>query len=83
MTGPLVVPRGVRSELGRSPIIWEIPSHEPRRHWAQRVQWTSYWLDPDLDLFVIFLSNRLHPDGKGEYVGMAGKTAKLRRFDPR
>ena len=27
---------------------------------------TSLWIDPELDLFVIFLSNRVHPDGKGE-----------------
>jgi len=26
---------------------------------------TSLWIDPRLDLFVIFLSSRLHPDGDG------------------
>lgn len=26
---------------------------------------TGIWIDPQLDLFVIFLSNRVHPDGKG------------------
>jgi uncharacterized protein YbbC (DUF1343 family) len=26
---------------------------------------TGFWIDPELDLFVIFLSNRVHPDGKG------------------
>lgn len=26
---------------------------------------TSLWIDPDLDCFVIFLGNRLHPDGEG------------------
>jgi uncharacterized protein YbbC (DUF1343 family) len=26
---------------------------------------TALWIDPGLDLFVIFLSNRVHPDGKG------------------
>lgn len=26
---------------------------------------TALWIDPDLDLFVLFLSNRVHPDGKG------------------
>ncbi|MEQ1828849.1 MAG: exo-beta-N-acetylmuramidase NamZ domain-containing protein, partial [Pirellula sp.] len=26
---------------------------------------TGLWIDPELDLFVIFLSNRVHPDGKG------------------
>ncbi len=26
---------------------------------------TGLWIDPDKDLFVVFLSNRVHPDGKG------------------
>ena len=26
---------------------------------------TALWIDPDKDLFVVFLSNRVHPDGKG------------------
>jgi uncharacterized protein YbbC (DUF1343 family) len=26
---------------------------------------TAMWIDPQRDLFVIFLSNRVHPDGKG------------------
>ena len=27
---------------------------------------TSLWLDPGSGMFVVFLSNRLHPDGKGD-----------------
>lgn len=34
---------------------------------------TSLWMDPGLDLFVIFLSNRLHPDGKGKINRLAGR----------
>ncbi len=26
---------------------------------------TAIWIDPEKDLFLIFLSNRVHPDGKG------------------
>jgi uncharacterized protein YbbC (DUF1343 family) len=26
---------------------------------------TAIWIDPALDLYVVFLSNRVHPDGKG------------------
>jgi uncharacterized protein YbbC (DUF1343 family)/CubicO group peptidase (beta-lactamase class C family) len=33
---------------------------------------TAMWVDPELDLFVIFLSNRLHPDGKGNVNPLAG-----------
>ncbi len=34
---------------------------------------TVLWLDPELDLFFIFLSNRVHPDGKGSVNSLAGK----------
>jgi len=38
---------------------------------------TSLWIDPGLDLFVIFLSNRLHPDGKGVVNPLAGRIGAL------
>ncbi len=38
---------------------------------------TSFWVDPDLDLFVIFLSNRLHPDGKGSVNSVAGRIGTI------
>jgi uncharacterized protein YbbC (DUF1343 family)/CubicO group peptidase (beta-lactamase class C family) len=34
---------------------------------------TTFWVDPELDLFVIFLSNRVHPDGKGLVNPLAGR----------
>lgn len=34
---------------------------------------TVLWVDPQLDLFVIFLSNRLHPNGKGNVNALAGR----------
>ena len=34
---------------------------------------TVLWIDPELELFVIFLSNRLHPEGKGLVNPLAGK----------
>jgi uncharacterized protein YbbC (DUF1343 family)/CubicO group peptidase (beta-lactamase class C family) len=38
---------------------------------------TSMWLDPELELFVIFLSNRLHPDGKGSVNPLAGRIGTI------
>jgi uncharacterized protein YbbC (DUF1343 family) len=35
----------------------------------------SLWVDPDQDLFVILLSNRVHPDGKGRMIELAGAVA--------
>ena len=38
---------------------------------------TSLWIDPGLDLYVIFLSNRLHPDGRGSVNALAGRIGSL------
>ena len=34
---------------------------------------TVLWIDPELDLFFIFLSNRVHPNGKGSVNHLAGR----------
>ena len=38
---------------------------------------TVLWIDPELDLFSIFLSNRVHPDGKGNVNSLAGRIATV------
>jgi uncharacterized protein YbbC (DUF1343 family) len=38
---------------------------------------TSLWIDPEQDLFVLFLSNRVHPDGKGSINALAGAIGTL------
>ncbi|MDR1384717.1 MAG: beta-lactamase family protein [Planctomycetaceae bacterium] len=38
---------------------------------------TSMWIDPGNDLFVIFLSNRVHPDGKGSVNTLAGRLGTI------
>jgi serine-type D-Ala-D-Ala carboxypeptidase len=38
---------------------------------------TSIWIDPGSDTAVIFLSNRVHPDGKGNVVKLRGQIATL------
>ena len=38
---------------------------------------TSTWIDPGLDLFVIFLSSRLYPDGKGAVNPIAGRIGTI------
>ncbi len=38
---------------------------------------TAMWIDPEQKLFVIFLSNRVHPDGKGSVNALAGRIATL------
>ena len=38
---------------------------------------TAMWIDPELNLFVIFLSNRVHPNGKGSVNHLAGRIGTL------
>ncbi len=38
---------------------------------------TSLWIDPAKDLFVIVLSNRVHPDGHGSVNALAGQIASI------
>ncbi len=38
---------------------------------------TALWIDPELDLYVLFLSNRVHPDGQGSVNRLAGAIADI------
>lgn len=38
---------------------------------------TALWIDPEVDLFVIFLSNRVHPDGSGSVNSLIGRIATI------
>jgi len=38
---------------------------------------TSIWIDPTSQTFVVFMSNRVHPDGKGDVTPLRGKVATI------
>ncbi|HWW76565.1 MAG TPA: serine hydrolase, partial [Pyrinomonadaceae bacterium] len=38
---------------------------------------TSIWIDPASETFVVFLSNRVHPDGKGDVGPLRGRVANI------
>lgn len=38
---------------------------------------TSIWIDPATKSFVVFLSNRVHPDGKGDVASLRGKVSTI------
>ena len=38
---------------------------------------TSIWIDPASETFVVFLSTRVHPDGKGEVGPLRGRVASI------
>lgn len=38
---------------------------------------TSIWVDPSTQIWVVFLSNRLHPDGKGDVTPLRARVATI------
>jgi uncharacterized protein YbbC (DUF1343 family)/CubicO group peptidase (beta-lactamase class C family) len=38
---------------------------------------TSLWMDPATNVYIIFLSNRVHPDGKGDVTPLRAKVATI------
>jgi uncharacterized protein YbbC (DUF1343 family)/CubicO group peptidase (beta-lactamase class C family) len=40
---------------------------------------TSLWIDPESDLFVVFLSSRLHPSGRGRAAPLAKEIRRIAR----
>ncbi|HSE34439.1 MAG TPA: exo-beta-N-acetylmuramidase NamZ domain-containing protein [Pyrinomonadaceae bacterium] len=38
---------------------------------------TSIWIDPASQMFVVFLSNRVHPDGKGDVATLRGRVSSI------
>jgi uncharacterized protein YbbC (DUF1343 family)/CubicO group peptidase (beta-lactamase class C family) len=38
---------------------------------------TSLWIDPATQMFVVFLSNRVHPDGKGDVTPLRARVATI------
>lgn len=38
---------------------------------------TSVWIDPTSQTFVVFMSNRVHPDGKGDVTPLRAKVATI------
>jgi CubicO group peptidase (beta-lactamase class C family) len=80
LTEPVKVPSGFRSRgwdirTGYSHIGGEGMSDSSFGHGG--FTGTGIWIDPQRDLFVIFLSNRVHPDGKGKANPLIGRICTL------
>lgn len=80
MTQPQPVSSGIRSlgwdkQTGYSSNKGDLLSDRAIGHGG--FTGTVLWIDPELDLYVIFLSNRVHPDGKGLVNPLAGRIVTL------
>jgi uncharacterized protein YbbC (DUF1343 family) len=80
MTKSRKVPHGLRG-LG-----WDVksgyssnrsPAYSDRAFGHGGFTGTSLWIDPQRELVVIFLSNRLHPDGKGSVNRLAARIGTI------
>jgi CubicO group peptidase (beta-lactamase class C family) len=38
---------------------------------------TSIWIDPDTDTYIVFLTNRVHPDDQGAVIAMRSRVANV------
>lgn len=80
MTRPVKVPRGTRT-LGwdhRSPYSSNRGDLLTKRAFGHGgFTGTAIWIDPGQDLFVIFLSNRVHPNGRGSVNRLAGRIGTI------
>jgi uncharacterized protein YbbC (DUF1343 family)/CubicO group peptidase (beta-lactamase class C family) len=79
-------PRAVTDEGGARGLGWDIASSfsanrgdlfPPGSFGHTGFTGTSLWLDPASETFVVFLSNRVHPDGKGDVAALRGRVASI------
>jgi CubicO group peptidase (beta-lactamase class C family) len=80
MTRPRSIPRGTRTygwdhRTGYSRNRGESLTDAAFGHGG--FTGTVIWIDPAKKIVFIFLSNRLHPDGKGTVNGLAGQIATV------
>jgi CubicO group peptidase (beta-lactamase class C family) len=80
MTTPVKVPGGLRGlgwdiRTGYSSQRGDMMSSRAYGHGG--FTGTSLWIDPVRDLYVIFLSNRVHPDGKGSVNPLIGRVSTV------
>ena len=88
MRKPVEVPGGLRAlgwdvRTGYSSNRGDLLSDQAFGHGG--FTGTAIWIDPQLELFVVFLSNRVHPDGKGAVnllTGRIGTIAAASIFNP-
>ena len=80
MIAPVEVSNGIRSlgwdkQTGYSSNKGDLLSDQAIGHGG--FTGTGIWIDPQQELYVIFLSNRVHPDGSGSVNSLIGRISTL------
>ncbi|HEY8427818.1 MAG TPA: serine hydrolase [Sandaracinaceae bacterium] len=73
--------RAIRSEEGERGLGWDRghPTLSPAAFGHGGFTGTSLWIDPDEDLFVLLLSNRVHPNGRGDVQPLVRELGRIAR----
>jgi uncharacterized protein YbbC (DUF1343 family) len=66
MTAPHDVPGGIRALGWGVESAWRGEGLSPEAIGHFGFTGTALWIDPDKDFFTVVLTNRVHPDGKGD-----------------
>ena len=66
MIAPYDVPGSIRALGWSAQSQWRGEGLSPRTVGHFGYTGTAIWIDPDKDLFTVVLTNRVHPDGKGD-----------------
>lgn len=66
MIAPYDVPGSIRALGWSAQNQWRGEGLSPRAIGHFGYTGTAIWIDPDKDLFTVILTNRVHPDGKGD-----------------
>ena len=77
MTAPYDVPGGVRALGWMVESQWRGEGLSPRAVGHFGFTGTALWIDPAKDLFTVILTNRVHPDGKGDSKPLVAKINAL------
>ncbi len=69
--------RGLGWDIDSPYAVWFAPSFSPRSYGHTGYTGTAIWIDPETRTFLIILTNRLHPDGKGNILPMLRRIAEV------
>ena len=70
--------RGLGWDIDSPYAVWLAPSFSTRSYGHTGYTGTALWIDPESTTFLIVLTNRLHPDGKGNILPMLRRIAERR-----
>ena len=69
--------RGLGWDIDSPYAVWMAPSFSPQSYGHTGYTGTAIWIDPTTKSFMIALTNRLHPDGKGNNLQMVKRIAAV------